>query len=54
MAKPAPVAKKRVYAAIGLLGVLGDSGRRKSIQEPERPVFVSATGLSPTTLWRNT
>jgi len=35
MAKPKPVVKSQVYAAMGLSGVVGDSGQRQSNQEPD-------------------
>ena len=37
MVKPAPIAKRRAYAAVGLFGVIEDSGRRQISQEPGRP-----------------
>ena len=39
--------KQRAHAAVGLPGVIEDSGRRQINEEPERPVRVAqAQGLS--------
>jgi hypothetical protein len=34
-----PTVKQRAIAAVGLSGVVGDSGRGQTQQEPERPVL---------------
>jgi hypothetical protein len=38
MLKPTPIAKQRINAAIGLLGVVGDGGRQQTVKTSGRPI----------------